>query len=138
MKCKFCGAELEGRYCSQCGMLAQDTEQDAPSNGQTSAAGQPKAEQQKTAQQGPSAPPQQRKRKPIWKRWWFYPLAIIATIWALQFTKTILDALFDGFGYSRSIFGTAIVQAEPDIAPTQELLQFEVPQVQEITAEKMG
>ena len=97
MKCSFCGAELDGRYCSQCGMLAQDTEQDAPSNGQTSAAGQPKAEQQKAAQQGPSAPPQQRKRKPIWKRWWFYPLAIITTLIVFRMTASVLLGVIKSF-----------------------------------------
>lgn len=101
MKCSFCGAELDGRYCSQCGMLAQEPAQPDPAPGEPLQPGQQQTGANEPAAQQPPRPaaaqPQQRRRRSIWKRWWFYPLAIITTLIVFRMTASVLLGVIKSF-----------------------------------------
>lgn len=68
MKCKKCGAEFEGKFCTECGAPAAVNSTSLPSREQGTADKKSKCKQ-KT-----------KKKKPIYKRWWFYVVIIAAVL----------------------------------------------------------
>lgn len=56
MKCNQCGAEFEGKFCTECGAKSEGV----------------------AVQPSPSGV--KKRKKPLYKRWWFYALLVIAAV----------------------------------------------------------
>lgn len=74
MKCNYCGAEYEGKFCPDCGAKAE-----VETSPQETLSQQPLTEKQETYQQSVQVPPikQQKKKKPFYLRWWFVLIAVL-------------------------------------------------------------
>ena len=72
MICKHCGTEFQGKFCPECGAKA---EPETPTL--------PEAEtfEQKSEQKPTEKPVKEtRKKKPIYRRWWFWVIVIILVL----------------------------------------------------------
>ena len=69
MICKHCGTEFQGKFCPECGIKA---EQESPML--------PEAEtSERKSEQKPMEKPV-KKKKPIYRRWWFWVIVILLVL----------------------------------------------------------
>ena len=73
MKCNQCGTDFECKFCPNCGAPAPSTDQVQPEANNTQEQQSAPIYTQPVMQQ-----PTQNPKKPIYKKWWFWVIAVVA------------------------------------------------------------
>lgn len=70
MICKHCGTEFQGKFCPECGTKAEPETPMLP-EAETS---------EQKSEQKPMEKPVKKKKKPIYRRWWFWVIVILLVL----------------------------------------------------------